>query len=551
MPKIPSYRRKRLPSTNIGATPITVDPSIGGAEYRGLAALGKGIGDIGQALFKIEEKKQANRDKISNSQANRSLDEWSTTETSRIENQRYDNIDDLITDRDTFGERYTVERDRIKAGLNANVAAAFEANTNNSFAAAQYHLNRRIAQKEGNMAVADWGNNVTSLYATRPPEDSPEFELWQQKYNSSRKAYSFHLNEHDLEATEIQALINAGIRSLATQKLADSTRLEPNEIATFQARINSGNKKADDAQEAIINEANKNIIDILAQDPDNIGVIDNLPPDLKDMWNAKLVERDKWMKTNPDSGDPFINVRDFNSNKFKAFNTLLDSSSTKLSELEIASEIGAGLTISDAQFLIDKKRSLETDVNKLKSQSPAYNWGITQIKDAWDTDIIRAPGFVPGDPEQGTEEYRQNAKYMSGLLDQFTEWAKAGDAPRTWEETSNYINKVLSPHQEMAATGIFTRLKEAFSYELWSIRGFTPSDNDFENALGSMNQKARDEWTFNKKGILNVTPIDFLHSWRSPNKIATPEIKTIYLKWAHGDDDKAFEMMTRDEWLQP
>jgi len=59
MPRIPTFRRQRLPSTNVGEAPVTADVAIGSAEFQGLAQLGQGTSSFAQSLAKIGK---ANRD---------------------------------------------------------------------------------------------------------------------------------------------------------------------------------------------------------------------------------------------------------------------------------------------------------------------------------------------------------------------------------------------------------------------------------------------------------------------------------------------------------
>lgn len=69
MPKIPTYRRQRLPSTNVGAAPLPMSAAnvAGEAIGQGLSALGGGISDVGQSLLKIKEADNKNKDLLAES----------------------------------------------------------------------------------------------------------------------------------------------------------------------------------------------------------------------------------------------------------------------------------------------------------------------------------------------------------------------------------------------------------------------------------------------------------------------------------------------------
>ncbi len=70
MPKIPSYRKQILPSTNVGAAPLPTSAAnvAGGAVGQGLAALGGGISNIGQSLVKIVQADNQNKDLLAEAQ---------------------------------------------------------------------------------------------------------------------------------------------------------------------------------------------------------------------------------------------------------------------------------------------------------------------------------------------------------------------------------------------------------------------------------------------------------------------------------------------------
>ena len=60
MPKIPTAKRRRIPSGRVDGVPTPMDIADVGAgiEARGLAALGREIGDLGQYLFRIQQDQQ-------------------------------------------------------------------------------------------------------------------------------------------------------------------------------------------------------------------------------------------------------------------------------------------------------------------------------------------------------------------------------------------------------------------------------------------------------------------------------------------------------------
>jgi len=72
MPPLPTYRKKRLPSTNVGAAPLPLDAAnvAGGAIGQGLSAFGGGVSDVGGSLFKIVQDDMQNKDSIATTRYN-------------------------------------------------------------------------------------------------------------------------------------------------------------------------------------------------------------------------------------------------------------------------------------------------------------------------------------------------------------------------------------------------------------------------------------------------------------------------------------------------
>lgn len=55
MPRIPTHRKQRLPSTNVGAAPVPIGAAFAGSEKvgQGIAALGAGVSNLGSSLAQI------------------------------------------------------------------------------------------------------------------------------------------------------------------------------------------------------------------------------------------------------------------------------------------------------------------------------------------------------------------------------------------------------------------------------------------------------------------------------------------------------------------
>ena len=75
MPNLPSYRRRRLPSTNVGAAPVSASAANTGAGAigRGMASLGQGVSNLGGVFAKLEADKNKNQDLIAESDSKADL----------------------------------------------------------------------------------------------------------------------------------------------------------------------------------------------------------------------------------------------------------------------------------------------------------------------------------------------------------------------------------------------------------------------------------------------------------------------------------------------
>ena len=106
MPKIPSFRKQRLPSANVGAAPLPVSAAnvAGGAIGQGLQSLGRGIGDVASTLQLLKDRDDKNKDSIATDSLNhivkeendkfdlRKAGEGDTSKWPELDRQRNENI---------------------------------------------------------------------------------------------------------------------------------------------------------------------------------------------------------------------------------------------------------------------------------------------------------------------------------------------------------------------------------------------------------------------------------------------------------------------------
>lgn len=310
----------------------------------------------------------------------------------------------------------------------------------------------------------------------------------------------------------------------------------------FMANKNAMKRKEDALTDNYINERNKAVIDVLSVDPDDSALIDQLPPILKELWKEKQVKRDASIEAG--EGDPFVNKYD--PAVYNALDIMIKQNPKAVKESQIIALVGDGITAGQGQWLVERRRKLLRKDSPLTS-SPAKRT-IKRIDKAFDTGVIKHPDYIEG-AEEGSEDEYKNRVLRDQMIDDFEAFvAEKNPSPK---EMLDYTSSQLAPYE-----AVFVR---NYRWLVPSIGIYTSgvtrfSKKEYEDAIESLNKEARKEWAFTKretaKGWLRQAthPGDFLKKWQSPNKIATPEIGAIYLKWAKGDRKEAKAMMIKEGW---
>jgi hypothetical protein len=575
MPRIPSYREQGVPSVNVGAAPRPLGAAdvAGGAVGKGIVNLGIGLENLGTSIYQkdkeekeridkeqkeIEEKKQAMRDDAAKADAVQAENDYVFEKEKELKGRVYKNIEEADADRKSSKSELSSFREQQAAGMSQEAFADYSNWSKKIEGTRLRAYEKHIYTNEVTMGQAKASIGLGRAYKVLYDPSSTDGDKLSaiESIAIIKAGNQSYFPPTELEATavdaEVQAIIEGGgtvkDANKAIDRAADAGEITPDQKATAQRKAAAyfSTKKAQEkrmsaAVEAQINELNFEVVNTLADDPNNVDIINSLPTELKEAWEAKLVARDRFMKENPGAGDPFTNAYD--PTVFNAFDTLLNSSPTKLPEVEIINKIGEGLTLADAKFLIDKKRTLE-GTSKLRTNNPGFSSAYQRIKDAFENDTIKHPDYIP-EAGVGSEDEKKNRIFVSGLLDEFTERAEKEDMSHA--ELNKYVDELLRPHQEMEAANFLGRVFSRFTYEQ-----FVTNAAELRDAMTSLNKQAQKEWRYHKTtGMFGIDPWDFFHRWRSPNKIATPQIGSIYKKWAHGDEGRAEEMMLKDEWKIP
>lgn len=257
MPRIPQYRRQRLPSTLTGLAPRPREAAFSAQEefHRGTEELADAAGGLAGVLNMLKKKKESGMNDLLLSKATRQLSEGDAADTERMNTQEYENIADLNKDQEGYGTRRDT---RVKAisqdlGLDADTDRRLQISSNNSYAAAEYRMRGQTAPVEKNMASASWGRDVVARYQTMPAPVDSTYPQWVQDKAQSRASHRFYLSDNKLDYLEAQALYTAssqvdsqgvvttdlGMIEQADKIVAESEHLTPAQIQDLKNKSKS------------------------------------------------------------------------------------------------------------------------------------------------------------------------------------------------------------------------------------------------------------------------------------------------------------------------
>ena len=192
--------------------------------------------------------------------------------------------------------------------------------------------------------------------------------------------------------------------------------------------------------------------------------------------------------------------------------------------------------------------------------TPAAQRAIKRIDLAFDTGVIQHKDYKPGAKENSEDQYKNRV-----LKDQMKDELEASIVSEnlTPQQVDERVKEILAPHETVFVnnyrwfwgTGKWGEGVLGIGKDDPTKRQF--SEKQYEDAIFSLNSKAKEEWKFTKKETAKgafrqqTRPQDFLRKWQSPNKKATRDVSIIYLRWANNDRTAAKAMMIRDGWKAP
>ncbi len=335
------------------------------------------------------------------------------------------------------------------------------------------------------------------------------------------------------------------IEDLQAMKGLSAKDLETKDFLINKAKnkLKASQDKAVIAQEAYLNETHKLTMDALALDINDLSAIEKLPVNLKRYWEAKITHRNKMIKAG--KGDPFVNVYD--PAMYNSLRTVMEQTPKDLKESLIVDAVGRGLTLEQGIDLVERHRRLLRKDSPLTV--PEAKRGVKRITNAFKAGIIKHPDFIEG-AVPGSEDEYQNSLLRDRMIDEMEIWI--AEKPRTHEDIRKYTTELLRPFEEMEGRNFLNQVfYNIFSREAWVFSG-----KDYRDAIGSLGKEAKKEWEHVGAGEIRhrlwggVLAQDFIRKWQSPDKVLTPQVARIYLKWAHGDLEEAQAMAAKDGWRE-
>ncbi len=283
-PRIPSFRRQRLPSTNVGAAPIPVSAAQQGQEAigRGLQALGGGVINIGQSLFKIEQQKQDMRDDNAATVAGADMSKFFTDSFDTAKRKEYANVNEFKIDRDAFSNDYDAEMERLIASnpmreeaANAfrNTVIANKQSTTRQMESIWWSKEVELGRANGIRAASNKYEELVRLGASlKQLKTSPEIKQIGEGTKSYWKTGQF-ANEADRALVSV--LRNNGRYDDAI-KLAETTKaFSPQERESSVKSTESAKERAKDETTSLNNVIQERVmtgfLDGMIASPNDIG----------------------------------------------------------------------------------------------------------------------------------------------------------------------------------------------------------------------------------------------------------------------------------------
>ena len=251
MPRIPTYRQKKLPSTNIGAAPLNPAAAnqAGGAIGQGLSALGKGIGDVGQALATIEKQKQAIRDDAAVADTISAEKEFARQTELEYENKVYSDPKDIAADRKGMLTRIGDFRASQSGSMSQRAFAEYE--NRSKIGQDTYHrrFESAIYKSEVSFAQSQAGVRLGTAYQVLydPASSAQQKADAQASIDSVKDGFKEYFDPFTLAATDVQSeyqaiIDNGGSKEQALKVIDDAAkekRITPDQKHTMSNRLDS------------------------------------------------------------------------------------------------------------------------------------------------------------------------------------------------------------------------------------------------------------------------------------------------------------------------
>ncbi len=394
MPKIPIFRRQRLPSTNVGAAPFTGSTDVAeGAIGQGIAAIGQGVSNLGGSLLKIAQMDLDNKDSL----AEMAMKADMATERKIYEQKIIDNgdtatwkgfrdeaISKIKTGNYEWGRGSTQGRaEQIRKGWESNFQ--------------EQGLVGEIKKRNVDNISATRSQYVTGLTVGN---DSGEAAYRKALGTSfSPKVVDVLVSDAKVDGIkgQIIGLAEVGKYGEARELVNATKAIPPEERVALTNSINymerSAKNKTKTTNQFIQDSASQELLGQLIEDADAVGQkeFDELPFDEgnEELWAGVLNNRSEELgKGNP---DPFL-VSDSITNR--AISTQLEQDVKDLpDQTEIIKLIGKGITPQEAQDFI-------STINRRRNKDDVLNKPVVKDVYAYYQDLFEIKAFANLTEEQ-------------------------------------------------------------------------------------------------------------------------------------------------------
>ena len=255
MAEFPISRTDAVPSGQAPAVRANLDVSTGEA------GVWSGMGELGQAIFAIGQKRKEKDNRIALSNAVSALDAYENKQLLDLRDVQFATVDEIDGLEAKYPESYERQVQDLAKNLSPDTAADFKVYVDRNKPVGALRFNNALYKRKEDLHGRNLGLNFQALLGSEPivPLDDTEGAVkenyrlrhgqWQAKYNAMKINYGKVLGPETIETQEVYALINLGRYDDAEIAVKTAKSLLPQDVAVLTNRI-EGERAAVQRQQA-------------------------------------------------------------------------------------------------------------------------------------------------------------------------------------------------------------------------------------------------------------------------------------------------------------